>query len=135
MFTKIFHYAPECIIFSNELSKIEITFGTMFNKSQIDINKCWSEFYEVVNLSNYFCDQNELSVLGKGLKFCPTLPKYYHSQLKESIDKFFRSASLKQFFANNSNPEPEDILKNSFLSEEEPDTTFEHKVLKSPFYI
>ena len=86
----------------------------------------------MVNLSDYSCNQNELSVLGKGLKFCPTPPKYCHGQLKESIDKFFRSASLKLFFSNNSNQDPEDILKNSFLSEEDTDTAFEHKELKLP---
>ena len=94
-------------------------------KTNHDINKIWCEFYGVVNLSNYSCNQNELSVLEKGSKFCPTPPpKYCHGVMKESIDKFFRSASLKLFFGNNSNPDPEDILENSFLSEEDTDTAF-----------
>ena len=102
-------------------------------KRNVDINKFWSEFCGVVNLSDYSCGQNELSVLGKGLKFCPTPPKYCHSVMKESTDKFFRSASLKLFFVNNSNPQnQEDILKNSFLSESETDTAFEYKDLKLP---
>ena len=37
-------------------------------KKNVELNKFWSEFYGVVNLSDYSCDQNELSVLGKGLK-------------------------------------------------------------------
>ena len=110
------------------MSKIETTFGTVFNKSPIGTNKLWCEFYGVFNLSNYSCDQNELSVLGKGLKFCPTPPKYCHSQLKES--KINSSGQLR---SNNSLQiilihEPED----SFLSEKEPDTAFEHEDLKLP---
>ena len=102
-------------------------------KPIIDINKFRSEFYGVVNLSNYSCNQNALSMLGKGLKFCPTPPKYCHGIMKESVDRFFRSASMKLFFVNNSAPEnPEDILENSFLSEPEEDTAFEHKELKLP---
>ena len=128
-----FHYTHEMILFLNLLSKIERTFCSVFIKRNVDINKFWSEFYGVVNLSDYSCNQNELSVLGKGLKFCPTPPKYCHGAMKESINKFFRSASLKLIFANNSYPQnPEDILENSLLSESETDTTFEHKELKLP---
>ena len=102
-------------------------------KRNIGMNKFWFEFYGVLNLSNYSCNQNELSVLEKGLKFCPTPPKYCHGAMKESVDKFFRSASLKLFFAKNSVPDnPEDIIENSFLSEPEEDTAFEHKELKLP---
>ena len=36
--------------------------------------------------------------MGKGLKFCPTPPMYDNGVLKENIDKFFRSASLKLSF-------------------------------------
>ena len=72
-------------------------------------------------------------MLGKGLKFCPTSPKYCHGAMKESIDRFFRLASIKLFILNNSVPEnPEDILMNSFLSEPKVDTAFEHKELKLP---
>ena len=53
----------------------------------MDLNKFWLKYFGVVNLSGHKCTFLELSVLGKGLKFCPTPPKYCHGQLKESIDK------------------------------------------------
>ena len=120
--------------FSNLLSTVEKTFCLVFMKRNIGMNKFWFEFYGVVNLSDYSCDQNELSLLRKGLKFFPTPPKYCHGAMKESIDKFFRSASLKLFFVDNSVPgNPEDIPENSFLSKPEEDAAFEHKELKLPF--
>ena len=87
----------------------------------------------MVNLSDHQCSFLELSVLGKGLKFCPTPPKYCHGKLKESIDKFFRSATLKTIFKPIEPEEPESILETSFLSENsaEPEL-FEHKQLKLP---
>ena len=101
--------------------------------SNSSINQFWNQYYGVFNISDYKCDNIELSVLGKGLKFCPTPPKYCHGQIKESIDKFFRSCSLKLFFDSSSlEQQPEDILEDSFLSEEEQETAFDHKELTLP---
>ena len=94
----VFQFLLKTIQFSMELSKIEQTFNSVFKKNDMDLNKFWFQFYSVVNLSDYKLKKNELSVLGKGLKFCPTPPKYCHGAMKESIDKFFRSASLKLFY-------------------------------------
>ena len=92
----------------------------------MDVNKFWHNYFGVVNLSDRTLDIKTLSVLGKGLKFCPTPPLFDHGKLKESIDKFFRSASLKLFFEDKESPE--DIINTSFLNDE----PFEHKDLKLP---
>ena len=110
--SNFFQFLFDNIQFSMELSRIEQTFNSVFKEKDMDLNKFWFQFYGVVNLSDYKLEKNELSVLGKGLKFCPTPPKYCHGAMKESIDKFFRSASLKLFFSNNSIPENSDILEN-----------------------
>ena len=91
MFTDINH-------FSDKLNKIE-------NSIQItdvtkELNKFWYDYFGVVNLSSHNCSFVELTVLGKGLKFCPTPPVFDHGHMKESIDRFFRSASLKLHFMN-----------------------------------
>ena len=107
--------------------------NSVFNHSNSTINQFWNQYYGVFNISDYKCDNIELSVLGKGLKFCPTPPKYCYGQMKESIDKFFRSCSLKLFFDSSSlEQQPEDILEDSFLSEEEQETAFDHKELTLP---
>ena len=99
----------------------------------MEINKFWVKYFGVVNLSDHKCMFSELSVLGKGLKFCPTPPKYCHGKLKESIDKFFQSASLKAYFKPSGPEDPESILESSFLSENDAEPElFEHKDLKLP---
>ena len=61
------------------------------------------------------------------------LPKYCHGKLKESIDKFFQSASLKAYFKPSGPEDPESILESSFLSENDAEQElFEHKDLKLP---
>ena len=55
--------------------------------------------------------------------------------MKESIDRFFRSASIKLFFVNSSVPEnPEDILENSFLSEPEVENCIQPQIIKTPSF-
>ena len=99
----------------------------------MDLNKYWLKYFVVVNLYDHKCTFLELSVLGKGLKFCPMPPKYCHGQLKESTDKFFQSASLKAYFKPHGPEEPKSILESSFLSKNnaEPEI-FKHKDLKLP---
>ena len=57
---KNFHYTLHISFYLNKWSKISV-----FKKTNHDINKIWCEFYGVVNLSNYSCNQNELSVWRK----------------------------------------------------------------------
>ena len=88
----------------------------------MDLNKFYECFYGVVNLSNRRLSSIELSILGKGLSFCPTPNKFDHGPLKEDIDKFFRKCSLKLFF--------EDDHSDEIVTEDLP--KFEHKDLKPP---
>ena len=111
--------------FTNALNQIESAFSDVSNYSQLNVNKFWLQYYGVVNLSDIELTYTELQVLGKGFKFCPTPPMYDHGKIKESLDKFFRSASLKLFFEDNNetleNIDPGDL--------NEP---FEHKSMKLP---
>ena len=88
----------EITLFSKSIDSIEHYFYETFNYSNMNINTFGSQCFGVVNLSNYEYSFVEQSVLGKGLKFCPTPPMYDHGILKESVVKFFKSASLKLFF-------------------------------------
>ena len=72
---------------------------SQFCSTQLSVNKFWQSYYGVINLTNYELNNLEIQILGKGLKFCPTPPMFDHGPLKESIDKFFRSALLKLFFS------------------------------------
>ena len=69
-----------------------------FNFTQVDNKSFIEQCTGVINLSDRKLSKEEIQVLGKGLKFCPTPPVYDHGKLKESIDKFFRSISLHLFF-------------------------------------
>ena len=121
------------VILSKSLDYIQSSMNSVFNHSNSTINQFWNQYYGVFNISDYKCDNIELSVLGKDLKFCPTPPKYCHGQIKESIDKFFRSCLLKLFFDSSSlEQQPEDILEDSFSSEEEQETAFDHNELTLP---
>ena len=89
----------------------------------------------MMNLSDHNCSFTELSVLGKGLKFCPTPPKYCHGKLKESIDKFFQSAPLKACFEPIGPEEPGSILESSFLSENSAEPEIFKQRLQTPFHV
>ena len=107
-------YIADIMPYSNQLNSIENSLN-IFQYESMDLNKLWLKYFCVVNLSDHKCSFLELSVLGKGLKFCPTPPKYCHRKLKESIDKFFQSASLKVYFEPSGPEDPESILESSFL--------------------
>ena len=85
-------------------------------------NKFWEKYFGVINLSNKELTYTELTVLGKGLKFCPTAIMVDHGKIKENLDKFFRSCSLRLFFSNGDASHPE--------GENEP--TFTHKDMCLP---
>ena len=72
----------------------------------MDLNNFLLKYFGVVNLSDYKCTFLELSIPGKGLKFCPIPPKYYNVQLRESRDKFFQSVSLKAYFEPHGQEQP-----------------------------
>ena len=117
----------EFISYSNQLNSIENSLN-IFQFENMDLNKFWLKYFGVVNLSDHNYSFLELSVLGKGLKFCLTPPKYCHGKLKESTDKFFWSASLKAYFEPHGPEESESILETSFLSENDAEPEiFEHK--------
>ena len=123
-------FFTEVLSYSKQLDSIENSLN-VFNYETI--NNFWLKYFGVVNLSNHKCTFLELSVLGKGLKFCLTPPKYCHGKLKESIDKFFQLASLKAFFKPSCPEDPKSILESSFLSENDAEPEiFEYKDLKLP---
>ena len=118
----------DSIIYSDCLNNIEKFCYKMFNFERWDLNKLFNHFYGVVNLSSYMCSLTGLSVLGMGLKFCPTPLMYDHGPLKEQIDKLFRNISLHLFF--------KDInLDRTHSADELINTPFEHPDLvhKSKF--
>ena len=82
----------------SELDLLENTFMYYFASDCQSINKFWENYYGVINLSSKRLSLDELSVLGNGLKYCPTPLFVDHGLLKESIDRFFRTCSLKVFF-------------------------------------
>ena len=52
----------------------------------------------IVNLSDYNLSESEISILSKGLKFCPT-PGYHEvSEVQSDLDRFHRQLRLKHFF-------------------------------------
>ena len=63
----------------------------------------------VVNLSNRPLNEEEISLLMRGLKFCPTPPCPDPGQSREDLDALHRRMRLMAFFEEN----PLDALKNS----------------------
>ncbi|KAM5182215.1 uncharacterized protein ACMZJ9_002590 [Mantella aurantiaca] len=59
-----------------------------------------TEELEIVNLSDYKPSDPEISVLSKGLTFCPTT-KLDHIQVLSDMENFFRRLRLKEYFHNN----------------------------------
>ena len=109
--------------YSNILDILEICTENIFSFQNCDINKFYSEYFGVVNISNYQIRFEELEILGKGIKFCPTPPLYDHGAVKENIDKFFRNANLFLFFSEEDHSQRE--VENSTDG-------FKHEELKIP---
>ena len=63
------------------------------------VNEFWENYFGVLNLSDRNLSYSEMSVLGRGLKFCLTPTMLDHGLLKESLDKFICNCSLKLFFS------------------------------------
>ena len=64
----------------------------------------------VVNLSNRELTEAEVSVLSKGLKFCPTAREINRAKVKEDLEQFGRRLRLKWFFRD----EEKDFSTNPF---------------------
>ena len=94
----------------------------MFNHTHSNVNKFWLQYFGVVNLTDKEIDWKTLTLLGKGIKFCPTPPSFDHGPLKENIDSFFRKLSLHLFFSENS----ANIQENARVTT----SPFKHKDLK-----
>ena len=52
----------------------------------------------VINVSNVRFSDSELSLLSKGLSFCPKLSQIDKFQLKKDINQFTRRVRLREFF-------------------------------------
>ena len=110
--------------YSTCLDDIEKCTENIFSFADTELNKFYGQYFGVVNLSNYSIHFEELKILGRGLKFCPTPPLYDHGMAKESVDKFFRNANLFLFFSDENNSQ-ENIELNSTDG-------FKHEKLKLP---
>ena len=86
--------------FRTILDSLPEHFVQLFQFSSYDLNKFYSKYYGVVNLTDRKLNIHEYKVLGRGLKFCPTPCLYDHGPLKADIDRFFRLISLKIFFSD-----------------------------------
>ena len=58
--------------FGRDLENSLSHYKTLFNFSNMEINKFWETYYGVVNLSSISLSDEDLKILGRGLKFCPT---------------------------------------------------------------
>ena len=89
--------------YSKVLDSLETCTEKLFSFQNCDLNKFYGQYFGVMNLSNYQIFYEELEILGKGIKFCPTPPPYDHGAVKENIDKFFRNVNLFLFFSEEDN--------------------------------
>ena len=65
-----------------------------YKKAEVPSNGRLKGFFvskNVVNLSNRKLSKAEVSLLSKGLKFCPTSNSVHKSVLKEDLEKFGRT--------------------------------------------
>ena len=81
-------------MFFNILCDIENNLLTVFNK----LNN--SEYTTgIVNLSKYSLTNTEISVLSKGLHFCPTPGAPDIGDIMQDLDEFKRKTRLQLFFS------------------------------------
>jgi hypothetical protein len=60
----------------------------------------YKKYHGIVNLSDKILTHTERTLLGRGLKFCPTPMAFDHGKVKEDLDHYFRSCNLRCFFDN-----------------------------------
>ena len=68
--------------YSKHLEEIEKCTEKIFSFKDTELNKFYGQYFGVVNLSNHSIRFEELKILGRGLKFCPTPPLYDHGMAK-----------------------------------------------------
>ena len=84
----------------------------MENNLLILVNKLNNSEYTsgIVNLSNYTLQDAEISVLSKGLGFCPTLGAPDIGDIIQDLDSFKRKTRIQIFFTDpNEGPKTESI--------------------------
>ena len=70
--------------------------GIAITIRSVDIHRYPNQF--IVNLGDYKLSEPEISILSKGLKFCPT-PGYHEvSEVQSDLDHFHRQLRIKHFF-------------------------------------
>ena len=80
----------------------------------------------VVNLSNSKNNKAEVSLLSKGLKFCPTINMVDTSVLKEDQEKFGRTLTLKWHYKNDERTfDPNPFRPKSKFNPKKTDATIE----------
>ena len=53
---------------------------------------------QIINISNHILSQEEINILQKGLKFCPTPEKQNTDELKGDVIDFTRKLRLAEMF-------------------------------------
>ena len=56
---------------------------------------------KIINISSYDCNQNEISLLSKSLKFCVTSTRKDLTDLRVDISEFLRKIQLLELFGHN----------------------------------
>ncbi len=90
-----------------------------------------------MNLSDFTLTPAMISLLEKGLNFCPTPGELNFSDLMTDIHRFHRNLRLKAFFDDDedplkSNPNDNQVNISATLSEHDTHTGFEHRKFKNP---
>ena len=85
----------------------------------------------VRNLSSYRLSDSEMSLLNKGLKYCPTPPRPDIGNIIRDVETFFRKASTLLFFHGNSDhPNDTSSSQSTQYQDVSPLKPFQHKDLK-----
>ena len=102
----------EPLMFFHELCNIENNVLTLFNK----LNN--TEYTSgIVNLSKYSLKDTEISVLSKGLGFCPTPGAPDIGDIIQDLDNFKRKTRIQLFFTDpNQGSKPESIPQEDHLN-------------------
>ena len=81
---------------------------TFIKKQLLDSSKKF-----IVNLSNHTLSKDEISLLSRGLNFCPTPTTYNQINTYRDTLLFCRRLRLKHFFRNNDHQEPDRFKKST----------------------
>ena len=70
--------------------------------------------HTVVNLSEIQLSPAEVTLLSKGLSFCPTPPQLDTFQLQNDLEDFYRRLRLREFFYDSEESDGEEYQSNPF---------------------